>query len=115
MLVNQYRSLSLMQGEDIQKYLERESGAKDFLGQVSLKDQMQQDLDEISSIQTAHEACRRNVESLEMTIRQKIDFKKKQNNNIEKPRFSIMNEGDLNDIMNMNKILEFGCGFNEGK
>ena len=68
---------------------------------------MQQDLDEISSIYTAHELSKKNMENLEMTIKKKIDFKHVRN------KFSIMNECDMNDILNINKVLEFGCGNND--
>ena len=47
------------------------------------------------------------MENLEMTIKKKIDFKHVRN------RFSIMNEGDMNDILDINKVLEFGCGNND--
>lgn len=79
--------------------------AQELGGQLGLKEQMQQDLDEISSIYTAHELTKKNMQNLEMTIKNKINFKRERN------RFSIMNEGDMNDIMNINKILEFGCDF----
>ena len=44
------------------------------------------------------------MNNLDKTIKQKIDFKHHRN------RFSIMNEGDMNDILNINQLLESSCG-----
>lgn len=65
MLVNQYRSLSLMQGDDINKFLK--SSSRMLSRRVSMK--QQEEIDDISSIYTAHETNKKN---LEMTLQKRM-------------------------------------------
>ena len=95
LLESHYRSLSLMQGDDLTKALQQQSQA-----QLELQASKKEEVDDISSIQSMVLTGRQSKINLENTLRKRdqLNLHKKHNKNI-----SIMNENDAFDIMNINK------------
>jgi len=88
-LVNHYKSLSLMQGDDLNKLIHGSTAA---LVQV---EQVKDDFDDISSIYTAHA---NNKATLENTLKRRVKDRQL--------RLSMMHDGEAEDILNINKQID---------